>query len=157
MIRILVSILLFTLSSLSQATKPCALQSKAWFLENVVAPSDLVAIVSILEDSKDQGPRWTKVKIIEKLFDKTDYKDKELTILNWQADQPPLFEYHQGEKLLVWLRKDLRGFSLTNDNWGFCVPAIWTVEGSNTAIPGFLDNNQAKSLSFEEIKQLKAN
>lgn len=156
MIRTFALISLLTMSSISLATKPCSLQTKAWFMENVAASSDLVAFVSVLEDSHDQQPRWTKVKIIEKLIDKSNYNSSDLTIENWQADQPPLFEYKKGAEIIVWLRKDAKGYSLTNDNWGFCVPAIWPVEKqSQLAMPVYQGDGQILSMPIANIKTLK--
>ena len=153
--RIITNVLLLILSLIptySVANKPCQPLSKSSFISDVVMPSDLVAVVTIQEYSTESNDKWTKAKIDEKIINKKNESGDVITISKWRANDEPLFYYKTGDKLVLWLRKAGSHYELTNDNWNYCVPSVWKIDGS-VLEPAFYDpENSVKNINA--IKQL---
>lgn len=145
--------LLFAIFSVqnSFATKMCKLLSKSEFITDVAQQSDLVALVTVKELSPEHNDQWTKASVDEIILNKKNESGKVITINKWRANYEPLFTYHTGDKLVLWLRKVGSDYELTNSNWNECVPSVWSVNGGNIT-PQF-SNNVDRLDNVENIKQ----
>lgn len=111
--------------------------SETLFRKQVLQRSDIIVSATISDFSHAPDniqPKWTKVKIIRA------YKGKPpaaITIEGWQANDMPLFGYHPGDSLLLFLKPSGVAYALTQAEWKDCVPSIMELSGDGTVYPNF--------------------
>ena len=127
---------LLLLANTSYATEPCLRPNEKWFRENVLIESDTVIYGKVLDYSNknplDIKNVWTKIEVIERLLG-SNLIPKNITILEWQAHQQPLYPYQKGDYLLLWLKKNGENYHITNMSWQYCIPSIWNAKSDKTA------------------------
>jgi hypothetical protein len=140
------------------ATKPCVAPDQKWFKENVASKSDLVvygkiAAISAVNVDEPQNwtkDNWTKFTIINKLFAKGEVPQT-ILIQDWQADLQPFYNYHQGDFLVLWLKKKGQHYILTDLSWDNCLPSIWEANGNGQFKPQI--SSYRKWLKLNNIKE----
>ena len=136
------------------ATKPCQAPDTSWFLEHVVKPSDTVVYARILDYSKGTDTsenNWTVIHVV-KVLHGSDATPPALRINAWQADFYPLYTYKKGDYVVLWLKQDKQAYTITDLDWAYCVPSVWSAKSNETAY----DIRSNQPVSLKEIELLIA-